>query len=174
MIQIEHDTGDLKREASDLVKAIYDAPKPAAAGPSMARLREIARLSPAAVVGATNGDLFRFSMGLVTRALTTNPKTGKRSPLGIGIEARLMEVLGSFTGDNPTPALRLAAESATYAYLEHWLANNAVAIKRSHDEAIHPALDRRQTYTQRRFLRPLETVEAIRALTKPRRLAMEF
>ena len=139
MIQIEHDTGDLKREASDLVKAIYDAPKPAAAGPSIARLREIARLSPAAVVGATNGDLFRFSMGLVTRALTTNPKTGKRSPLGIGIEARLMEMLGSFTGDNPTPALRLAAESATYTYLEHWLANNAVAIKRSHDEAIHPA-----------------------------------
>ena len=25
MIQIEHDTGDLKREARDLVKAIYDA-----------------------------------------------------------------------------------------------------------------------------------------------------
>ena len=68
MIQIEHDTGDLKREASDLVKAIYNAPKPAAAGPSMAQLREIARLSPAAVVGATNGDLFRFSMGLVTGA----------------------------------------------------------------------------------------------------------
>lgn len=40
MIQIEHDTGDLKREARDLVKAIYDAPEPAAAGPSLARLRE--------------------------------------------------------------------------------------------------------------------------------------
>ena len=40
MIQIEHDTGDLKREARDLVKAIYDVPEPAAAGPSLARLRE--------------------------------------------------------------------------------------------------------------------------------------
>ena len=26
MIRIEHDTGDLKHEASDLVKSIYDAP----------------------------------------------------------------------------------------------------------------------------------------------------
>jgi len=174
MIQIEHDTGDLIREASDLVKAIYDAPKPAAAGPSMARLREIARLSPAAVVGATNGDLFRFSMGLVTRALTTNPKTGRRSPLGISIEARLMEVLTSLTGDNPSPALRLAAESATYAYLEHWLSNLSAAMARADDEAIHPALDRRQTFTQRRFLRALSTVEEIQALTRPKRIAMEI
>ncbi len=146
MIQIEHDTGDLKREARDLVKANYDAPEPAATGPSLARLREIAKLSPAAVVGATNGDILRFSIGLVTHALTTNPKTGKRSPLGIGIETRLMEVLTSLTGDNPSAALRLAADSATYAYLDHWLSKNAAAMARSHDEPIHPALERLQTF----------------------------
>ena len=54
MIQIEHDTGDLKREARDLVKAIYDAPEPAAAGPSLARLREfmiwrLARFCPCCI-----------------------------------------------------------------------------------------------------------------------------
>jgi len=52
-------------------------------------------------------------------------------------------------GDNPSPALRLAAESATYAYLEHWLANTTAAIIRyTKSEPIHPALERRQVFTQ--------------------------
>ncbi len=130
MIQIEHDTGDLKREASDLVKAIHAESDPKAQRPLMGRLKEVGKLSPAAVVGATNGDLFRFSVGLVTGALTRNPKTCRHSPLGVGIEARLMEVLNSLTGDNPSPALRLAAEAATYAYLKHWLANDTASIAR--------------------------------------------
>ena len=65
MIQIEHDTGDLKREAGDLVKAIHDVPKRTAAGPSITRLREIAKLLPAAILQATNGDLYHFSVGLI-------------------------------------------------------------------------------------------------------------
>ena len=37
-----------------------------------------------------------------------------------------------------------------------------------------PALSRRQSYTQRRFLAALKTVEEIRALTRPKRIAMEI
>ena len=174
MIQIEHDTGDLKREAGDLVKAIHDAPKPTAAGPSIARLREIAKLSPAAILQATNGDLYHFSVGLIADAFSRNSKTGDRSPFGIGIDAKLREILQSLTGDNQSPCLRLAAESAAYAYLEHWLSNISAAIAQADGKAIHPALNQRQTYTQRRLLRALESVEQIRALTRPRRIAMEI
>jgi len=80
MIQIERDNSDLKREARELVKAIYAATDSEAPRPLMARLKEVTRLSPAAVVAATSGDLFRFSMGLITHALTMNPKaaSGRR------------------------------------------------------------------------------------------------
>ncbi len=68
MIQIEHDTGDLKREARDLVKAIYDAPEPAAAGPSLARLREfmiwrLARFCPCCI-GCVFGKSARGAVSL--------------------------------------------------------------------------------------------------------------
>ena len=85
-----------------------------------------------------------------------------------------MEVFTGLAGDNPSPALRLAAEAATYAYLELWLSNNSAAMMWTDGKPIHPAMDRRQTFTQRRFLRALETVEEIRALTRPKRIAMEI
>ena len=77
MIQIENETGDLKREADDLVKAMHDVPKPTAAGPSMARPPEIAKLSPAAIP-SDEGDLYHFSVGLIADAFSRNSKTGDR------------------------------------------------------------------------------------------------
>jgi len=53
---------------------------------------------------------------------------------------------------------------------------NSLPSEASRTSLVHsrPALSRRQSYTQRRFLAALKTVEEIRALTRPKRIAMEI
>jgi len=174
MIQIESNNSDLKSEAKDLVKAIHADPAPEELRRAMGRLKEIAVISPRAVYEGTNGDLYQFSVGLITDALNKHPDKGKTSVVGIQVDAKLRDLLHSLAGDNPSPAIRLAAESACFAYLEYWLTNCAAAMARSKDKPVYPELNRRQAFTQRRFLRALETVEAIRALNRPKRIAMEI
>ncbi len=94
--------------------------------------------------------------------------------MAIGIECKLRLVLEGLIGDSKNTALRLAAEVATFGFLEVWMANLVAENHMRNEKSISPEIERRQSFTQRRFLRALESVEQIRALTRPKRIAMEI
>ncbi len=170
MIEIEYNPpANLADEAREIVKSLDEKPKSAMRRALINRLEEIGKTSPQAVLGETNGDVFQLLIYIFAGKLEeTTPD------LAIGLECKLRLVLEGLIGDSQNTALRLAAEVATFAYLEVWMANLAAENHMRNNEPIHPALDRRQTFTQRRFLRALESVEQIRAPTRPKRIAMEI
>ena len=170
MIEIEcNPPGTLVAEAEKIVESLDDNPESATRRALIIRLEEVGKISPAAVLEATNGDLFKLLTYIFAGGLE------KRTPdLAIGLECKLRLVLEGLIGDSKNTALRLAAEVATFAYLEVWMANMSADMKMIESKPISPELERRQNFTQRRFLRALESVEQIRALTRPKRIAVEI
>ncbi len=171
MIEIEYNPpATLAAEAKEIAKSLSEHPKTAMRRALIIRLEEIGKISPQAVLEATNGDLFQLLVYIQGGDIE------KRWPaLAIGLEWKLRLVLDALIGDSKNTALHLAAEVATWAYVEVWYANMAAEINMASDSmCISPELERRQTFTQKRFLRALSTVEEIRALTRPKRLAMEI
>src|SRR5271157_212268 len=119
MIEIEcNPPGTLVAEAEKIVESLDDNPESATRRALIIRLEEVGKISPAAVLEATNGDLFKLLTYIFAGGLE------KRTPdLAIGLECKLRLVLEGLIGDSKNTALRLAAEVATFAYLEVRMAN---------------------------------------------------
>ncbi len=82
-----------------------------------------------------------------------------------GLEAKLAALRTRLAGPDPSPALELATAAAVHAWLDHW----TVEMVAAHEPGkINLTLERRRTWSQRRLLQAVQTVERIR-LTRPRR-----
>ena len=65
----------------------------------------------------------------------------------------------------PTDSLKSASAAAVHAWLDHW----TVEMVAAHEPGkINVTLERRRTWSQRRLLQAVQTVERIRGLTRPR------
>jgi hypothetical protein len=90
---------------------------------------------------------------------------GKSARIFDGLEVKLETLRTRLAGDNPSPALELASEAAAHAWLEFWVVELLAA---NEPGRINLNLERRRTWSARRYNQALTTVERIRALTRPR------
>jgi len=91
--------------------------------------------------------------------------SGKSRETREGLEAKLASLRTQLAGPDPSPALELATAAAVHAWLDHW----TVEMVAAHEPGkINVTLERRRTWSQRRLLQAVQTVERIRRLTRPR------
>jgi len=90
--------------------------------------------------------------------------SGKSAATHDKLVARLKALRAELAGPDPSPALRLAAEAAALAWADRWVIELAAA---ANPLGSSPALDRRRTWSQRRFSQALQTVEKVRRLARP-------
>jgi hypothetical protein len=82
-----------------------------------------------------------------------------------GLEAKLAALRTRLAGPDPSPALELATAAAVHAWLDHW----TVEMVAAHEPGkINLTLERRRTWSQRRLLQAVQTVEKVRRLARPR------
>lgn len=82
------------------------------------------------------------------------------------VRSSLQSLRSELAGPAPGPALRLAAESAAWAWANHWLVEMGSAV--TDPVKVSRDMDRRRNWAQRRYNSALVTVERIRRLTRPR------
>jgi hypothetical protein len=111
-------------------------------------------------VCAAQDELTSLIQFMLLRHLDRIPKT--RDQLKASLESLRVELVGP----DPSPALRLATESAVWAWAEKRIFDLTIAAM--DPLKISPALDRRRNWSQRRFNHALVTVERIRRLTRAR------
>ena len=81
------------------------------------------------------------------------------------LTAKLRALRAELAGPDPSPALRLAVEAAAICWADRWVLELRAA---QHPLGTSAALDRRRTWSQRRFSQALQTVEKVRRLARPR------
>ena len=84
-----------------------------------------------------------------------------RSP---GTSRRSLTLRARLAGPDPSPALELAIAAAVHAWLDHWTVEMLAA---NEPGRINLTLERRRTWSSRRYAHALTTVERIRRLTRP-------
>jgi len=98
---------------------------------------------------------FAFTMAVCKKSAKTHD----------ALVAKLRALRAELAGPDPSPALRLAVEAAALCWADRWFLELAAATKPLETS---PALDRRRSWSQRRFLQALTTVERIRRLSRAR------
>jgi hypothetical protein len=94
-------------------------------------------------------------------------KGDDRAKQGRELMARMALIAGELAGENPSPARRLTAEVAGFAYGEFWLLTLVAAHEGVASQSAQAVM--RRTAAQRRYLQALKTVSQIAALERPKR-----
>jgi hypothetical protein len=152
---LQPDQATVDAEIRAAVAAIRKGPDAAA----VARLRELAGRYPKSTHRILDMDFSRLARSLIDEKLTV-----KKQDKG-GLLARMEVMAVELSGENPSIAVLLAAELATYNWMETWLLN--VICSNDFDGA-GLRTSRRRTEAQRRFQKSLSWLEQLKALEERR------
>jgi hypothetical protein len=125
---------------------------------ALAKLRELGAAHPDAVVLATIGDPARLARTALLHHYREQPGTQE------GVELKLDQLARELAGPDPSPARRLVAQAASYAYSEYWLVQMAAT---QHGWST-PAQIRRLDSAHARYLKATRTLVAIAQLERRR------
>jgi hypothetical protein len=93
-----------------------------------------------------------------------------RAKQGRELMALMALIAAELAGENPSPARRLTAEVAGFAYGEFWLLTLVAAHEGVASQSAQAV--KRRTAAQKRFLQAVKTVSQIAALERPKRVAI--
>ncbi len=106
-----------------------------------------------------------FELSELVEASYVSAISGKSAAIADELQRKLATLRAELIGPDPSPSLKLAVAAAVHAWLDHW----TVELIAARDPGnVTPTIERRRTWSSRRYGQALVTCERIRRLSKPR------